>query len=467
MTSYPIIAWAPDLTGRSGPVYRSIAAALHDDIVSGRLPPGSRLPTHRDLAWRLKVTVGTITRAYQEAERQGLIGGEVGRGTFVLDPRRPSEAPLEPQPGSNLVDLSVNASAIWPDASALRAALGTVADRGDLIALMGYNPVAGPERLRRAAADWIGTMGGLEVAPERILMTSGGQGAMHAAFSALTRPGDALLVEQLTYPGVKPLAQQLGLRLIPVPMDRHGLRPDAVEQLAAQHGAHSLYCMPTLQNPTTCTMPVSRRRDLVDVARRIGLTLIEDDVYGFLSTPPLPPLAALGPDVTFYLTGMSKSLFPGLRAGFVVPPEHLLDRTAMVLRASLLSSAHLGHVVAAELIGSGEAGRIVDRRRAVVAERQALARRVLGFDPPDSNPDVTHLWLVLPEPWRREEFARELLARAVKVTPADAFTVARGDTPHAVRICLCSVERPETLENALRTVADLLREPVSGSMALV
>ncbi|MFM2044228.1 MAG: hypothetical protein RLY86_2804, partial [Pseudomonadota bacterium] len=195
MTSSPVADWTPQIAGRAGPVYRRIAASLHDAVITGKLAPGTRLPTHRDLAWRLGVTVGTVTRAYQEAERQGLIGGEVGRGTFVQDPRQtPPAPPFEPETGGNQIDLSVNATALWPDAGALRAAVAAVAERGDLASLMGYMPAHGVERLRRTAAAWIAATAGLVVPDHRVLTGAGGQGAMHAAFAALTRPGDVLLV---------------------------------------------------------------------------------------------------------------------------------------------------------------------------------------------------------------------------------------------------------------------------------
>jgi len=468
MTNTPVADWIPALAGFPGPRYRAIAAALQEAIGTGRLPPGSRLPTHRDLAWRLGVTVGTVTRAYQEVERQGLIGGETGRGTFVRDPAGRDAMPLEPVPSGTLIDLSVNASAIRPDAPLLRAAMEAAAARHDLSALMGYNAAHGADRLRRAGADWITRLTGLPVAADQVLVTGGGQGAMHAALAAVTRPGGVLLVEQLTYPGIRTLAGHLGLRLVPVPLDRQGLLPDAVEALAEQHGASVLYCMPTQHNPTTATLPVARRQALVAVARRRGLTLVEDDVYGFLAPDPPPPLAAIGPDVTIYLTGLSKSLFPGLRTGFALAPPPLVERLAGVVRATLMSPTHLGAVVAAELIQGGPAEEIMQRRRAQARERQAMARRILGVDPPGSDPAATHLWLPLPEPWRREEFARILLERGIKVTPADAFAVARGDIPHALRICLCLLERPDILEQALETIAGLLREmPEGGGDILV
>ena len=467
MTNLAVTDWLPMLGDRPGPLYRVIATALHDDILSGRLPPGTRLPTHRDLAWRLKVTVGTVTRAYREAERQGLIGGEVGRGTFVRDPRRLPDPPAGSQPSANLIDLSVNAIALMPDEPALRRALEAVAAGPDLSATMTYGPVTGAEAARAAVAEWIGATAGLRVGGDDLLLAAGGQGAMHAALSTAARPGDVVLVEQLTYTGVKAVAANLGLRLVPVPMDRDGLLPDAVAALARQHGARALYCVPTLQNPTTVTLPLERRLALVEVARATGLTIVEDDVFGFLLDTPPPPLAAIGPDVTVYVAGLSKSLFPGLRAGYVVPPPALAGRVAAAIHATLLTSTHVGALTAAELIRSGDALRIGRRRRALVMARQKLARQVLGFDPPGSNPAATHLWLSLPEPWRREEFTRELLARGVKVTAADAFTVARGDTPHAVRICLCGTESDHALATGMEAVAALLREPAGMEAALV
>jgi len=430
--------------------------------MAGRLPPGTRLPTHRDLAWRLKVTVGTITRAYQEAERQGLIGGEVGRGTFVRDPQRGLDTPLD-MIGGSLIDLSINSPALRPDAPVLRDAMIAAAARPDLPEIAGYQASLCPASLRTAGRAWISEMAALTVPEDQILLTAGGQGAIHAALAAVTRPGDTVLVEQLGYPGLRPLAAQLGLRLFPVPMDGHGLLPDAVEHLARAHGAHTLYTMPTLQNPTTATLPLERRTALVDIARRTGITLVEDDVHGFLAPRCLPTLAELGPDVTIYLTSLSKSLFPGLRTGFAVPPRLLLDRMAAVLRATLLTPIHLGVIVAAELITSGNAVRIAAQRRELVKERQALARDILGPGSLLSDPAASHLWLHLPEPWQREDFVQQTLLRGVRVTPADVFTVARAEAPQAVRVCLGAVERRDILEKGLGILAELLAGPVAAT----
>ncbi|MBB6249950.1 PLP-dependent aminotransferase family protein [Nitrospirillum iridis] len=456
-------AWLPDISQRPGPRYRAIAAALQDDIGSGSLPIGAKLPTHRDLAWRLGVTVGTVTRAYAEAERSGLIGGEVGRGTFVRDPR-PAEAPTGDDSG--VIDLSVNALTQRPNEERLRQALMQLADRGDLSGLMHYPPVNGSARHRQAGAAWIEQTTGMVADPALILPTAGGQNAMHLALAAITRPGDSLLVERLSYPAVKPLAGLLDLRLVPVAMDGEGLVPDALDQAARTHGAHALYCMPRLHNPTTVTQSAPRRQALLEVCRRAGILVVEDDVYGFLAPRTDPaPLAALDPERVLFLTSLSKNLMPGLRTGFLLCPPPLMDRVRSLLRATLLGVNPLGAELAAEFILSGAALDCAGQRRALVAERQAQARRLLRGGA--SDPACPHLWLPLPEPWRREDFARALLGRGVRVTPADAFAVARGDTPHAVRVCIGGVERTDLLEQGLRIVAGLLAEPAAMGESFV
>ncbi|WP_044564659.1 PLP-dependent aminotransferase family protein [Azospirillum sp. B4] len=450
--------WLPDISRRTGPRYRAIAAALQDDIGSGALPIGAKLPTHRDLAWRLGVTVGTVTRAYAEAERGGLIGGEVGRGTFVRDPR-PAEAPVD---NTGIIDLSVNASAQHPNEERLRQALVQLAARSDLSGLMHYPPVNGSVRHRQAGAAWIEQTTGMAVDPALVLPTAGGQNAMHLALAAITRPGDSLLVESLSYPAVKPLAGLLDLRLVPVAMDGEGLLPEALEQAARAHGAHALYCMPRLHNPTTVTQGPARRQAVLDACRRAGILVVEDDVYGFLAsatTSGWSPLAALDPERVLFLTSLSKNLMPGLRTGFLLCPPALMDRVRTLLRATLLGVNPLGAELSAEFILSGAALDSAAQRRALVAERQAQARRLLPGVP--SDPACPHLWLSLPEPWRREDFARALISRGVRITPADAFAVARGDTPHAVRVCIGGVERTDVLEQGLRTLANLLAEPAA------
>src|SRR6266851_1552084 len=268
-------SWLPDLKRFTGPRYRAIAEALAADIRDGRLPAGTRLPTHRDLAWRLRVTVGTVSRAYAEAERRGLIGGEVGRGTFVREPASARVLSfVRPEPERpDFIDLSFNYPIVGDEAPALAAVLALLAGSNDLARLLHYSPSAGRPADREAGAAWI-ARGGLETAAERIVLTNGGQHALATVLSTLMRAGDTL-------------ANLLDLRLVGLAMDADGLLPDAFDSACRGGAIKALYTMPTLHNPTTAIMPEARRREIAEIARRYGVAIVEDDVYGFLlDTPP-------------------------------------------------------------------------------------------------------------------------------------------------------------------------------------
>jgi len=307
-------SWAPEIRQRKGPRYLAIAEALADDAGAGRLRPGARLPTHRELADRLGLTVGTVTRAYAEAARRNLISGEVGRGTFVRGPAaRFATAPggLYADPG--LIDLSANHPPTGPgdgEAVTLARALKALAGRKDLARLLDYPPPGGAHEHRAAGAEWA-RRSGLEVTADRVLVSSGNQHGMTAVLAALLSPGDLVLTEALTYPGMKNLAGLLSLHLQGVALDEQGMRPDALAAACRARSPKALYCVPTLQNPTTSIMSEERRRQIAAVAREHGVLIVEDDVHGRIPERAPRPLSAFAPERAVYLTGTSKVLARG------------------------------------------------------------------------------------------------------------------------------------------------------------
>lgn len=459
--------WLPEITARPGPRYLAIADTLAADIAAGRLKPGDRLPTHRDLAWKLHLTVGTITRAYAEAERRGLIAGEVGRGTYIRERLGDAPPPLPPvQPTTDdFVDLSRNLpSASGPAAAMIAKHMADMA-RADLTPFMGYATNQGLPAHREAGAEWIARRG-IAADPARVAVCSGAQNGMMLAIAALCRPGDVVLVEQLTFYGIKSIANLLGVRPIGVEMDEEGLLPDALEAACRQHAPKALYALPTFQNPTTALMSLERRKAIVDVCRRHGVAIVEDDIYGFFDETS-PPLAALAPDQTVFITSLSKSVAPGLRLGYVHGPEAVIQRATAAIRASTFMTTPLIAELATRLIRSGDA-LAAGRYQIALAERRQLiaARHFAGHDY-RGHARAFHIWLKLPEPWRREEFAEVARRRGVGVAPANAFAVGRAPVPHAVRIALTQPDRDEDLERALATLVEILAEPPEGALPMV
>jgi DNA-binding transcriptional MocR family regulator len=467
--------WLPNLEQLAGPRYLAIAEALAADIRTGRLKTGERLPTHRDLAYRIGVTVGTVTRAYAEAERRGLIAGEVGRGTYVRDIRAAAigfplreSYPLREFDAADAtapIDLSVNYPARQATDELFGDALKTLADEPGVADLLDYQVNRGLLRHRTAGAKLI-RRGGLEVPADRVIVTCGAQHAMMVAFAALTRPGDVVLTEALTYPGMKLIAGMLQLRLYGVAMDEHGLKPDAFEAACRTMQPKALYCMPTLQNPTSVTMPESRRREIARIAEALGVAIVEDDIYGFLDPDAPPPVSQFAPSVGHYVLSVSKCLAPGLRAGFLAVPPGDTAAYAAAVRTTIWMAPPLAVEIAARWIVDGTGERLATKLSQEALVRQRMVQeRMSGFDYATA-PHSMHGWLTLPEPWRASQFAAEARERDVLVTPAEAFVVARP-APQAVRICTGAVRTREQLARGLDILVGLLRSAPEEHLSIM
>ncbi len=455
--------WNPALAADAEPKYQALLDALQRDVDSGILTPGTRLPTQRDLAQRLGVAIGTVGRAYAVAEQRGIVSGEVGRGTFVRGPEPGVEQGAVEGDDPEVIDLSKSRLVRDPRVGSVADVLQALARRPDLDRLMDfYQPAPGMARHREMGARWI-RRSGLAVPFERVIITSGAQHGAATVLASLAKPGDLVLTEHVTYTGIKAIASLLHLRLRGLPLDGDGLIPEAFEAACRESAPRALYCMPTLQNPTARTMPLGRRQALAEIAARYDVALIEDDVYGFLPDAPLPPLAAIAPAHSYYITSTSKSMAPGLRVGYVVAPESRVDRVAGVIRASTWLIAPLLAELASEWIERGEAEAMVAWKREETSARHAAALRVLGRWLPGTPPSF-HLWLPLPEPWRTEEFVAQARARQVVVSPSEEFVVGRESAPHAVRVCLGATTSRARLEEGFRRLADLLENGPEPSL---
>lgn len=457
--------WTPDLAPHAGPRYRAIADALEADLRAGRLAPGTRLPTHRELAERLGVTVGTITRAYAEAESRGLTAGTVGRGTFVREARVQAPTMIQP-PAAGLIDLSVNRPALLPQVDALRRTLGELPAALDLGTLLSYAPDSGLPAHRAAGADFFDMLGLPGYAAEQIVITCGAQHALLAVLTALTEPGDVLLTEALAYPGLLAVASQARLRVVPVAIDDDGLIPDALREAARLHRPRLLATVATLHNPTTAVLPAARRAEIAAIAREFDFALLDDDVYGFLVPQRPPPLASFAPERSCYVTCTSKPLVPGLRIGYVGAPKAWADRISAAVRTSVWMAPPLMAEIAARWISDGTAARLMDWQRTEILERQRLAAARLANHPYRAQPGGFHLWLPLPEPWREGEFVAAARARGVVVAPAEVFAVGRQPTPPAVRVCVSAQPERETLAQGLDVLAELLDRPPSAPLLM-
>lgn len=442
------IRWIGRLDPAAGPRYLQIVAQLEQAVTKGLLRPGDRLPPQRKLADHLAVDLTTVTRAFGEARERGLIDAVTGRGSFI-SVRQEQEGPA--------LDLSMT---IPPAPKGLR--LGELMQRGiaeilarsDADQLMNYHGGAGSLAERAAGAAWLAPLMGV-LAPQRIAVVPGAQTGLNALLSLLARPGDTVLTEPLTYPGLIGAARQHGLTMAPVASDADGPLPDALDEAAIRYGARLFALTPTLQNPTCITISEQRRRELVAVARRRDLVLIEDDPYSLLAGDAPPPLAALAPERTWHIATLSKVLTPGLRTAFIVMPEGADDAPFLdALRATALMPAPLMTALATHWIRIGVAKDLLEGVRREAAERQVLARGILP-ETMQGHPYALHVWQPLPAHWERSRLIERARTAGLGVMAADAFSTG-GQAPDAIRIALGAIPERARLAEALRLLAELI-----------
>ncbi|MBI0538402.1 PLP-dependent aminotransferase family protein [Roseomonas sp. KE2513] len=435
---------------------REIATILEAEIRDGRLLPGARLPAHRDLAFRHGVALNTASRAMRLLVARGLVVGEVGRGSFVRAPGHVDAASFRIEEGaSNVVDLTRNVMPLPGLADQFEKAARLVLRRERMV-VADYQPHAGRAADRAAGAAWLSRRG-LPEDPSRVVICAGAQHAVTLALMATTRPGDTIAVEALSWPGIEASAAVLGLKVLPVPIDRNGLRPRALLRMAMRHRIAALYCMPSLQNPTAVTMPAGRREAVAAIARRLDFHLIEDDAYGFLTEddPLIPPLAAFAPERSWHLRSTSKSFTPGLRAAWMLVPPGREEQASNLVRATVWTAPPLGAAIASLWVGDGTAALLETEKRHEARTRQAMAKCLLPLQAwPSSHPASMHLWLNLPRRTAAQNLVQRLTVLGVRITPGAAFGI--GSAPNSVRLALGAPMSRGDLERALRIVASAL-----------
>lgn len=452
--------WLPRLAAHKGPRFLQIADALQAAVADGALIPGARLPTQRQLAAQLDVDLTTVTRAYDEARRRNLLEGRGARGTYVAAPKVDLTA---------ILDLGMNTPPA-PDGvdfdDMLRQGLAQVLMRADNALLMTYHLGGGSDADRKAGAIWLAPMFG-HLDPGQLVVCPGAQAALAALILALTAPGDVILAEPTSYPGLRAAATQFGRRVIAVDADRHGMVPGLLEAACRLHRPGLVYLNPTLQNPTAVTMPERRRKELARVAQRCKVRIVEDDPYWLLADAPPPPIAAFAPEHVLYISTLSKCLTPGLRVAFVlIRDSQERERFLVALRSFSLMVAPLTTALATQWIVDGSAAALMHGIRTEARLRHRMARDILAGRYGGTG-DGLHVWLELPAYWNAAQLARAAASEGIAVTPAEVFATG-SESVNAIRISLGSIKERSRLQAGLQRLSALLaRRPGPSSAAPV
>lgn len=452
--------WNPTISEATGPLYLRIVDALSSDITSGRLVRGQQLPTHRALARTLDVDLTTVTRAYAEARRRGLLDAHVGQGTFVSETSARSAADISHQVK---IDLSMNVPPHPVEANLdgrIMQGLTALQNHSGLTAFLSYQQPGGSDEERATAAEWLRRRVSFASA-DRLIVYPGTQAILFNVLLSLTSPGDVVLTEEMTFPGMKAAAAKLGVRLVGVAMDSEGIQPDALKSACRLHKPKAVYLIPTLHNPTTATLSPSRRKAIAAIIRASGAFLIEDDAYGWLD-PSASPIANLIPERSYLAVSLSKCIAPALRVAYLLVPDATSEQ---VMRSSLQATMQMPPPLMVALmthwIRSGVADQIIAAIRSEASGRQQLAARILKGASFAAQPNGHHIWLSLPRQWNCSDFVARVLRDGLAVVGGEAFSV-QGAAPHAVRVSLGAARNRAELGQAMHLLANALKSPASS-----
>jgi DNA-binding transcriptional MocR family regulator len=473
------------------PLYLQIKHQIRELILAGDLPVGTHLPPERKLAESLRVNRTTVSTAYQELAADGLVDGQVGRGTVVcakanLGGIGDEGYPPQPLPWGEF--FAVNE---WEQDSLVRDIVALCA-REDVISLAGgvpdpglypverfaqatdtvlrrhgqsllqYCPTEGHFDFRQTLAE-LAAERAIAASPENVLVLAGSQQGLNLIARILLNPGDLVIVEVPSYLGALSVFRGAGARLLGVPVDDKGMRTDMLERLLVRYRPQLIYTLPTFQNPSGTVMSSQRRQALLSLARHYQVPILEDDPYGevYFGTPPPPPIKSLDQQgYVIYLSTFSKILFPGLRIGWLVAPRPVVDRLALMKQHADLHANTLAQWALGEFIRQGWLHEHLVTLRQVCPRKcramlAALADHVplgLRWNEPDGG---FNLWCHLEAGLRSKDLLAEAGRRQVAFVVGEAFH-ADGGGQEALRLNF-SYQSEQNLREGVRRLGDALR----------
>ncbi|MEJ8474407.1 PLP-dependent aminotransferase family protein [Roseibium algae] len=449
--------WPPKPEDLHRPAYRSLADVITRAIKAGELNEGDRLPTHRDLAFKLNLSVQTVSRSYDELVRRGVVLGEVGRGTFVRSQRSDTQTPFLPESQYGAI---VDCSMLKPvfealHLDAMRDGLAKMSLDLPASAASSFRPSRALGTYGNTSRKWLARCG-LETSSEGLILTNGNTSAMTIALMTTASPGDLIVTEGIGHHALKPLCRYLGLRLAGLGVDADGVIPEAFTRICQKTKVSALYLMPAGLNPKAYTMSRERRIELVNLARRFDVSIIENDAWGPLQPNRTAPIATLAPERTFYFTSLTKCIMPGLRFGYLVVPEAYESAAENRHLVTNWMATSLMSELACRWIEDGTAEDLLQWQMTALGERNQLAADILSDIPFNASENGLHIWLPTPETWSEEAFVAHTRLNGVAIASGSSFKMSDDVKDSGARICL-GAESIESLKQGLMVISRLAR----------
>ncbi len=451
--NYPM-SWKPDLSKTTPPIYLALVKLLEDDIKKGVLKPGTKLPPQRELADYLDINLSTISRAFKICEQKGLLSASVGNGTYVSSDATADKIFVCGTEKPQFIEMG----GLYPHVEANRKVklyAEQLLKTSDALKLFSYTEPEGTKRHRNAGVAWFQKIG-LNTDNRHIVLASGGQNALSAAMGGLLTHGDRIGTDPLTYPGIKTVAQMLGIHLTAIQNKSFEMTEAGLNFAIQNENIKGIYVIPDFHNPTSHIMSLETRKMIAEIAIQKDLLVIEDAINNLLEDKPLPPIAAFAPEQVVCLASLSKTIAPGLRTAFIYVPEKYHSNLSTVLYTTNISNPALLTTISAGLIESGVADEIINERKQEIIKRNLITNEILGRFLVDSELTCPFRYLLLPDYFTGKSFEICAEQAGVQVFGAERFSVGNKPAEKTVRISVITPPTAEFLTDALTRLKKIL-----------
>ncbi|WP_312648007.1 aminotransferase-like domain-containing protein [Aminipila sp.] len=452
--NYPM-SWKPVIDKEKRALYRTLASQLEEDIVKGKLLPGTKLPPQRELADFLDINVSTVSKAFKVCELKGLLSAIVGSGTYVSFDALSNVRLLAENTPTQIIQMGTTV----PDYDAnefIMQMLKKMVNEQGKENLFSYASPNDTLWQKDAAVLWMKKCG-FDTKNKNILFANGGQNAIAAILVGLFKYGDKIGVAPHTYSDMKAAANMFGIQLVPIDFigKKDELNSEALIYSCKKNNLKGIYIIPDHQNPTTHTMSIKTRKELGHIACEQGLVIIEDGTYHLMSTPKAA-IAAFAPENTIYIASLSKAIAPGLRLAYVAAPDQYRTQISNALYNMNITVSPLMAGLAARLIISGQVEKVLEiHRKKNVLRNEKVNKYLSEYDCRGENTGIFR-WLLLPEQMSGADFEALAFKHGVQVYAAERFAVGNTVPERAVRVAVCGTGSIEELEQGLRIIKELL-----------
>lgn len=459
------LTWKPQIDKTKKPIYMEIVKTLESDIKKEILKPGDKLPPQRELADFLHINLTTVTKAFKICERKGLLYATVGKGTFISSDANIPTSLIMQNNENTIIEMGM----LHPLYDQNKLVVESMRQVANKLKIENYFEYDEPKRKishRELGVEWLKKF---HVNPDadKIIIASGTQNALAVTLISLFEAGDKIGTDCLTYTGFKSLANMLGIRLVPIYMNKYGINTESLNRICKTEGLKGLYLMPECQNPTTYTMSLSVRKQIAKIIKDNGMILIEDDSYSFLGNTDLAPISELVPEQSIYINGTSKSLSAGLRVAFMMVPSAFYKRISRGIYNVNMNTSHFNVEIVANLIETGTADKIIAEKQKEAEYRNKIVNDIMsGYTIYGNNRDCFR-WLILPDYWTGKEFELRAKMAGVQVFCAEKFAVGSVQVEPAVRISISSVKNQNDLTKGLIILKKLLQKNPNETMMIV